>query len=81
MGFLRVLNQMGDDEIGSMRCREIINTKAILHVYVRLPEEDSLCIEYMTPHGKVDIIEDHFECSGDCISRFYEIERILKEDK
>lgn len=80
MAFLKVLNQKGDDEVGCMRCREIINTKTILHVYVLLPDEDKLCIEYMTQHGKVDIIEDHFENTGECLRRFYEISKILEEE-
>lgn len=81
MGFLKVLNQKGDEVFGSERCHELINTKTILHVYVCLPDQERLCIEYMTKHGKQDILEDHFENKAQCLRRFYEIENILKEEK
>lgn len=80
MGFLEVLNQKGDEDY-SERCREILNTALILHVYICLPDEESLCIEYMAKHGKVDIIEDHFGDKYECTRRFNQIVEILKEDK
>lgn len=81
MGFIRVLNQKGHSLESSMRCHELINTKTILHVYICLPDEERICIEYMTKHGKQDIIEDHFADKNECLNRFYEIEQQLKEER
>lgn len=88
MGFLVVKNDKAFGDIDAeqfpdcMRfCREIINTNRIMHVYVVLPEETAICIEYLSKKGDWFSIYESFNNKSDCDYRFAEIGRILKEEQ
>lgn len=80
--FLEVRNNTthGED-LPDMICRELINIEKITHVYIKLPDEKAICIEWEARKGyHTDKVEE-FESRGACIMRFNEISRILCENK
>ena len=75
MKFLEVRNNKGDED----ECRELIRISLIDHVYIELPSETSLAIEYRHPHGQIGHVYETFESCGQCHVRFNEIRRIINE--
>lgn len=78
-GFIEVSNNKSyyDEDFPEMVCREILRIDSIQHVYVILPEEEALCIEYKNRSGiQCDVVES-FDSRGRCAVRFNEISKIL----
>lgn len=90
MGFLVCRNDKysdWDEEDGPFErrgeegiCWEILNTKLIMHVYVRLPDKTSLCIEYLNKRGGYFELNETFNSEGECLRRFTEIGKKLEEE-
>lgn len=79
MSFIEVNNNMfyfSENESKDI-CRELINTNSITHVYIMLPQEEALCIEWKDKHGRCRDVIESFESRGRCINRFNEISRML----
>ena len=75
MKFLEVRNNKFVDDT----CRELIRISLIDHVYIELPEEKGLAIEYRHPNGHIGHVYETFNTCGQCHVRFNEIRRILSE--
>ena len=79
--FLEVRNNTahGEDFPNSI-CRELIDISKINHVYIELPEEKAICIEWISRKGyHMDKVEE-FDSKAACYTRFNEISRILCGD-
>ena len=90
MSFLTVRNDkfFGDDDFDDFTisdeerfCNEILNTSRIMHIYMVLPENKAICIEYLSKRGDWFEIHEVFPNENECIRRFLEIQKLLEEDK
>lgn len=89
MGFISFFNdKLWDDAdcydeipFDDRYCREILNSNRIMHIYMVMPENTSICIEYLSKRGDWFEIHETFNSQAECLRRFLQLENILKEDK
>lgn len=61
-------------------CREVLNTNRIMHVYVVMPENTAICVEYLSKKGDWFSIYESFHSEAECTFRFNQIKNILEEE-
>ena len=60
-------------------CKEILNSNRIMHIYIVMPENTAICVEYLSKKGDWFEIHETFENEVQCRRRFIQLENILKE--
>lgn len=85
MKFIAVNNNTMFDPLNEQKqtdiCREIIAVDSIRHIYVMLPDEANLCIEWLDRKGNDRDIIESFSARGECLHRFKELSKMLCDER